>query len=289
MAVGDLISGDWQMELGDLLVGDGTDYDIRVINGLASLPEVRPQDRPLLLRHGSVAGEDYLAERIFTVEFDIVESSSATLSTLLDSLSEAWRSTVAERTLAFQIPGVAGGAKGQVYGRVRRRDIPIGVEFSRGVAEVAFEFHCTDPRIYAVSESSGSVGVASTGGGLTFNAGFDLTFGSVSTGGDLNLVNAGTFDAPVSLRIDGPCTDPQVENVTAGKTLTLNTTLGSGEYLLLDSKDRTVLLGGTASRYFVLDPTSEWWDLLPGTNAINYLASSDSGSTLTVTWRSAWS
>jgi len=289
MPIGDLITGDWQIQVGDLLIGDGTDYDIRVIEGLASMPEVRPQDRPLLLRHGSVSGLDYLGERDFTVELDVVESNTDTLAALLDALSLAWRPTTTEVPIAFQVPGVAGGAPSVVFGRVRRRDIPIGVQFSRGLAEVALEVACTDPRVYSVTEHSTSTGVASSEGGLTFDAVADFTFGDVSTGGAMSLLNAGTFDAPVTFVIEGPCTSPVIENVTVDKTLRFDIVLSAGERLFVNTKERTVLLGGTSTRYFALRTTSEWFDLVPGPNAINYLASSDIGSTLTATWRSAWS
>ena len=289
MADGDLITADWQMERGSLLVGDTTDYDIRMITGLASMPEVRPQDRALLLRHGSIPGEDYLGNRVMVIEFDVVDEVSSSLSTKIETLGLAFAPDPDESTLAFQIPGVAGGNKAQVSGRVRRRDVPVGLQFAYGSGTAAFEVHCTDPRIYSQTESTDSVGLATTGGGMSFPATFDLTFGAVSTGGDMTLTNDGNFGAPVVWRIDGPCTSPEIESVTLGKTLFFDISLASGEFLEIDTLNRTVLLGGTASRYSNLLSTSRWFDLAAGDNAINFRAATGSGTTLTATWRHAWS
>jgi phage-related protein len=288
MAAGDLITQVWQAERDGLLIGDGTDYDIRVIDGLASMPEVRPQDRPLLLRHGSIAGDDYLGERIMTMELDIAESDRDLMATKIDALATAFRTTVEESPFHFRIPGVAGGSKAFINARVRRRDIPIGVEYSRGLATVAFEFHATDPRVYAAAESSDTVGLASTGGGLVFPATFNLSFGAVSSGGDLTVTNAGAFPAPAVFRIDGPCTSPIIENTTVGRSLSFDITLSASEFLVIDTEARTVLLGGTASRYSTLETSSRWYDLEPGDNALDFRASTTTAATLTVTWRSAW-
>ena len=289
MAVGDLIVADWQMERGGLLIGDTTDYDIRQISGLASLPEVRPQDRPLLLRHGSVPGLDYLGVRSFSVDLELIDETSSSLSTKLATLGAAFQSEAAESVIAFQVPGIAGGVKAQVSGRVRRRDVPVGLEFAYGMAQASFEVVCSDPRIYSQVENTDNVGLATSGGGLTFNASPNFTFGATSTGGTLNISNAGNFDAPVSFRIDGPITNPIIESVTTGKTLSFTITLATGEFLVVDSSARTVLLAGTASRYYTLDVGSEWFDLEPDTNEISFRADAATAATLTATWRDAWS
>jgi len=289
MADGDLITGDWQMERGSLLVGDGTSYDLRVVDGLASQPEVRSQDRALLLRHGSVAGLDYLGVRSFTVEFDVIEPTAATLSTLVAALSAAFVASESESVVAFQIPGVAAGVKSQVSARVRRRDIPIGFEFAQGVVTVAIEFVATDPRIYSQVESSVSVGLASNGGGLEFAASPDFTFGAVSTGGEMTVENEGDFPAPVVFRIDGPCTDPVIENQTVGSSIKLNLVVAASTYVLVDTEARTILLNGTASRYSALDSTSVWFDLAAGNNTIDFKAATTTAATCSATWRDAWS
>lgn len=288
MAVGDLITGDWQIERGDLLTGDTTVYDIRQIMGLGELLAVKVQDRPLTRRHGSTAGIDKLGERTFTISYEIVDDAASSMSTKLAALSAAFQSSDDESVMAFQVPGVAAGTKAQVSGRVRMRVTPIGVEYSRGVASVAFQVVCTDPRIYSQVENSTQVGLAGTSGGATFNAVFDLSFGAVASGGTVNVTNAGDFDAPAVFRIDGPCTTPIVENVTQGRLLKLNLTVASGDYITLDTKARTVTLNGSASRYPNLDTSSRWFDLTPGANAIHFRAATATAATCTTTWRDAW-
>jgi hypothetical protein len=57
--------------------------------------------------------------------------------------------------------------------------------------------------------------------------------------------------------------------------------------LVLDSASRTVLLGGTSSRYVWLTSLSRWFTLQPGANALRFDGASGAGS-CAVSFRSAW-
>ncbi|MFN0028411.1 MAG: phage distal tail protein [Acidimicrobiales bacterium] len=142
--------------------------------------------------------------------------------------------------------------------------------------------------IYADTASEGSCSLPSAGGGLSFPLTFPRTYGAVATGGTILAVNAGSFDTGCTFRIDGPAVNPKIESVTAGKTLAINITLLVGEFLVIDTQYRTVLLGGTTSRYSSLDSTSRWFSLAPGTNEIAFRAATSTVASLTAVWRSAW-
>ncbi len=87
--------------------------------------------------------------------------------------------------------------------------------------------------------------------------------------------------------INGPVVDPFLENTATGEIVRLTGTLDAGDYLVVDSDARTVLLNGTASRYSWVSPGSTWWQLEPGANSVRYGATSGSG-TGTLTSRSVW-
>lgn len=126
---------------------------------------------------------------------------------------------------------------------------------------------------------------------------YDLTFDRVypaSTGlGTIVVTNAGNADADPTLRIFGPCTDPQVTNETTGDTLKFaGITVADGDWLEVDMAEATVLLNGdaSASRFSFVDfPGSTFWTLGPGDSTVRFHPASSSGaSVLEITFRSQW-
>lgn len=279
------------MAYSGLTMGAGTAYSISSIAGLLDLPEVRSADRVRLRRHGALAGDDFAGVREIEIELVLVGDGldDTSFAAALDALLAATRIGRAELPLTFRIPGVAGGGDRLVYARPRKRELLLDPErMAARVPEIVLQLVATDPRLYDATEGTGLSTLPTAGGGLEFPLDFDLTFGAVSTGGTITAVNVGTFPTSPTFRIDGPITNPRIENVTAGKTLALNITLLTGEWLDIDTEARTILLGGTASRYSSLAVGSEWWDLEPGTSEVTFRATTPTAATLSMTWRSAW-
>src|SRR5690606_27793991 len=83
-------------------------------------------------------------------------------------------------------------------------------------------------------------------GGLTV----PFTIPAQVSAGRATLVNAGTSDVGLRLRIDGPVVEPRVTLLTDQGTavLRLNLTVGAGQWLDIDTAARTVYLNGVASR-----------------------------------------
>lgn len=98
------------------------------------------------------------------------------------------------------------------------------------------------------------------------------------------ITNSGTVATAPSISIAGPLTTPTVyfENATAGKTVWVNVTVGSGQTLVVDFAARTVTLAGVLLSG-VLSVDSRWWDLAPGANTVR------SNVTATITHRDAYS
>jgi len=116
------------------------------------------------------------------------------------------------------------------------------------------------------------------------------TYGVAGTSGRLTAVNDGASAAYPVLRLDGPVASPAIEDVTTGGILQLDASLQAGEYLLIDTRSRAVLLGGSAPRRSWVRAGSVWPVLEPGSNELAYRGSALPGapgqtSLLTVTWR----
>jgi hypothetical protein len=151
-----------------------------------------------------------------------------------------------------------------------------------------------DPRIY--SETIYGVELAATAGGVaagrTYPETFPTAYGGGVQAGQVNVENEGnTLTYPI-LRVFGTGTTPTITNNTTGQSITLNTSIAAGDYVLIDTNPirRQILLNGTTSVYSVLDfGTSSWWGLVPGINDIRFSFTSFlTDALLAVDWRNAW-
>ena len=283
---GELISSDWQAEFRGLLLGTGTNYNIIAISGLGDQPALVTSDRERLRRDGLIAGDDFLQGRSVLLELEIVETASTTFDDALDALMTATAPGQAEQPFVFKIPGIAGGSAARINARPRKRSVPVNMAFHNKLAGVVVELEATDPRIYADVASSEFTTLPSAGGGLNFDLTFPISFGAVSVGGTITAVNAGTYSTPVVFRVQGPCTNPRIENTTTSQTMAIAIDLSANEFLLIDTETRSVLLNGTASRFSLF--SGQWWNLDPGTSSVNFRASTDSNATMSMSWRSSW-
>jgi hypothetical protein len=140
------------------------------------------------------------------------------------------------------------------------------------------ELTCPDPRRYGASHEI-PFGLPLATGGMTFPVTFPMTFGGTSISGDRNAPNAGNFEAPTTIRFDGPLTNPSLTHVGLGRNLTYNGTLAAGEYVVISTSPLRALLMGNASRTGLVSGTP--WLVQPGpTNLIAFRADLGTGTAL---------
>lgn len=101
----------------------------------------------------------------------------------------------------------------------------------------------------------------------------------------VTITNTGNYDASPRIRLIGPMTNPQIVNITTGKQMTINGTIASGHTLEIDVRRRTVLDDLGANRFDMMDVTSDWVRLIPGTNGIQLTSSGFGvGSAMQIFW-----
>lgn len=275
---------DWQYTFNGLTFGDGTSIDVVTTDGLESLPTLRTSDLPRAGRHGEHAGQDLAAGRTIVFELELSAATDAAFRALVDEVRAATTPQETEVPLIFQHPGAVAQ---RVMARPRRRSAIQDVAFGLGFGRVAVELHATDPVIYADAEGTGSVGFPAGGTGRTYPRTYPRVYGSSGTTGLVVATNDGDFPVEWTATITGPWVNPTITHVGLGRTLTVNVTLASGEVLTVNSETKSILLGGTASRYSSLVQPAAWFDLAPGSNEIRFGGASGSG-TAGLAWRSGW-
>jgi len=162
------------------------------------------------------------------------------------------------------------------------RELPTEISWSTALK-------ATDPAIYAGDAAGSGHLILSTGlprsdGGVTFPITFPITFTGASATGDVTATL--TAGGKLTMRIDGPVTDPQivVENSAGLFRLAWLGTIPADMWLDIDPdpRQRKSLLQGQSSR----PPYVRYWPrLAPGLNTIRFRAAAYDTGTLTATIR----
>jgi hypothetical protein len=116
---------------------------------------------------------------------------------------------------------------------------------------------------------------------------------TASTGATV-ISNLGAVPSHFTARLYGPAAGPRLTNETTGEEIafTSGLVLGPGEYVEVDTRDRTAVLLSIAdaSRLSFVDfATTSWWRIEPGDNQLRYAAESlEPGAAAVITYRPAW-
>ncbi|WP_328934143.1 MULTISPECIES: phage distal tail protein [unclassified Streptomyces] len=272
------------VQWGNLVFGPGTQYAVTTIVGIDDLPDIRTEDVARPGQHGDYTGPDYTGPRTIQLGLGLRGDDPDDLRALSLALRAATQPQNQPAPLQFLDQDIL------VYGKVRKRSIPYDAEYLWRLGDAALEFYCADPCLYGLDEQSVSTTAYSPSAGRTYPLTFPRVYGSAGTSGRVTAVNAGDSPAFPVLRLDGPVANPSIEQVTTGSTLTLDATLQPGEFLLIDTRSRAVLLMGSSPRRSWVRGGSTWPLIQPGSNELAYRGSALPGapgqsSLLTVTWR----
>lgn len=291
---------DYRFAFNDFLFGGGDSvYQIMTIDGLEDLPVIRSQDDNRGYQDGMWTGRDFLSGRTLTFTMTVRGDSNYNMNYYLNLLQQ---NLVPQQQgtglLQFQLPG--SGLQ-RINARVRRRNITINTDYSSGLAMATYEFFCPDPRYYDDTELTTNLINATPTAGRTYNRVYTTAPSAVynnpyisgmffggGAGAPNLIVNSGWATSNPVITITGPAINPRVTNVTAGLYLQVDTTLGTGDVLVLNTDLRTVTLNGI-SRRALLNNASTWFAAPPGTSYYTFTATGTTGtSACVVSWRSAY-
>lgn len=154
-----------------------------------------------------------------------------------------------------------------------------------------------DSYLYDTQSVSGNTGLPHSQGGMTFPYHFEdidtgkgsmWVWSETTVSGSVRLTNTGSAPSPVTIRVDGPVVNPQVEHRSSGHIMAFDISLGEGHYILINGATHEILIDGTDSARGSVT-RREWSYAEVGENTWMFSAEEPSDNArMTVTFNSAY-
>ena len=270
------------LQFGDYTIPQGR---IIKVEGLDS-PPYRASYSDIAGVRGSNYNRSLSDKRAITIEWLILESS---MTEFLDERAEVFSEFNAEAsdstgTLLVEVNDTTTYAINCAVASIElgTRAAPATYTYARA------QLIAYDPVIYTQNYTTFSNIDPPGGGGAEFPLIFPITF-TTSESGQVTATNAGTLYTYPLVTLNGDLTNPLIANSTTGDYFQLNYTIPSGSQVVIDFKNRTVMLDGVTNLITSIVAGSTWWVIEPGDNIISLQTAStgDTGN-MTLTYREAY-
>jgi hypothetical protein len=220
---------------------------------------------------GTYVDSPFLSMRTIVVTGTLYTSPTDP-DTLLNQLRTDYASNVI-RPWYFQLPGqplrfVNGVGGGLQYN--------VDTNRRNGKTPVQFTVLAGDPYIYDYPAQVASISFPTVGTvGMGFNVSFNLGFGGSVPSNSCLVTNYGTHTAYPIITLVGPITNPVLSDAF-GIVMSFGITLTNSDSLVINCKDKSVVLNGMVSRRNVLAGT-KWFSVPAGTSETVFFGA-DSGT-----------
>jgi hypothetical protein len=253
--------------------------DITQVSGLDSAPLRASTDEHQAM-DGTYIDTPYMSSRTIVLTGTLY-TDPLDPDTLLNQLRADYNND-AVRPFYFQLPGQRtkfcnGQGGGLKY--------DIDVNRRLGITPVQFTVLTEDPYIYDYPSLSSTVAVPTISTvGMSFNVAFPEDFGGPSLNYGATVYNGGTHTAYPRITIVGPVTNPVLTDSYSGITMALNISLSAGDQLVIDCRQKSIVLNGTASRRTSMSGLN--WISVPSgvSDTIFFTADSGTGSCTVQLW-----
>lgn len=262
-------------------------FDVMKITGL-DLNNFRTSMKVSEGEDGGTVESEFLDPRTVSIDGILFCHTDESIEAQLDQLKANFQPRTTDAPLYIKAPGVD-----QRVLFCKPLAIRYDVDQARRYNSTSFSIvlQAQDPVIYGstVKTFAGALG-SETSGGHGFDHAYDLSFGGVvSTGSQLNIVNAGNKAVGAEITLSGPVTGPRLISDTSNKTLAMPALVAAtmSDKIVIDLHKRTIKLNG-ASRRMTVDANEGWFKILPGTNVIRYQALSSTSVPIFGTYRDGY-
>lgn len=173
--------------------------------------------------------------------------------------------------------------------------MPIGVDLAPSQRKVQAQWKVPSGIWEAASETQVTVAAdVSPTVGRTYPKTYPWSYPATLSSGATIVTSDGSTPSHFTARLYGPCSAPRLINGATGEQIAFTTglTLAAGEYVEIDTRDRTAFLLSQpqASRLGLIDfEATSWWRIEPGDQPVRYVpASAQAGAAAVITYRAAW-
>ena len=253
-----------------------------------TMPEVRVVSEPRTDAHGDIDRSEYFGGSLVTLSISIVPTPTLTKRQVQDRLNQFCRPSL--RPYLY-IDSEDDGDERRILLRADSFSGPLTIPTIKSV-----QYQWRAPEGVEEAAEATLVSVDATPGvepGRSYPLVYPRVYATGSPLGTIDVDNTGIVPVYPIVRLYGPCTNPRVENQTNDQRLEFtNLILGAGEFIQVDTKERTVYLANntTQSRYDrLVFEVSDFWALEPGVNTIRYYPEVfDVGCHADVEFHQAW-
>ena len=253
--------------------------DIQKVAGLDTAP-IRSNVTERQGQDGTYIHTKYQTSRAIIINGTLY-SDPSNPETLLDQLRHDYTLDTV-RPFYFQLPG-----QGLRFCNAQGGGIIYDVDTNRrqGLTPIQMTLLAGDPSIYDYPGQSATVSAASISSvGTSFNMAFNVGFGGTIANYGCTVTNYGTHMAYPLVTIAGPITNPMLFDSYNGITMAFNITLAASDQLVIDCRQKSVVLNGTVSRRSSM-PGLAWISVPAGvTDTIFFTASAGTGSCTVQLW-----
>lgn len=279
-----------QILIRGLLMGPGTNLQIDASgmpDGLGSLaPRAAVTSRPK--QHGSRPVKQYQPERVMRWTVLVLADSPEEAMGLISTVNAAWAPLTDGSMTELQIR-LAEDRTYLLVGQPTRTQVDLS-ELGQSTPTIACEFIALDPRFYdadVLLDQTTELGLSTDG--LEFPHDFPLGFGDAF--GAINVAQIGNVPVPWKATITGGVgglVNPSLALGSTGDTIQFIISLNADQKLILDSRERTVLLEGIADRSNTINrPTAaSWFDIPAAPDEVTFAGTG--AGTLELQYRSGW-
>lgn len=226
-------------------------------------------DRPITITGFTLGGGGVQPDRAWDEYWSIASAFSGAIDT--------------DRELAYTL-----GFGRELVSLVRFEGDPISLNVTGGnMVPYTATLRATDPRAYEPQWITRiAVPLAGGAGGDIYPSTYPIHYRPpVST--TVQIDNPGSVETPLIITINGYLLNPIIRFGT--REMIFNAEIAQGDQLVINTRDRTVLLNNESNRRSLLDTArSRWFDAPPGITPLQLLAAdSQPGAGITVQYRIA--
>lgn len=276
---------DYNYAFGDsgvVLNSDGLPFvDVLDVSGLDSAP-LRTTTDEHQGTDGTYIDTPYMSSQTIVVTGNLY-TNPFDPDTLLKQLRADYQSNVV-RPFYFQHPG-----QGLQFRNGQGGGCRYSVDTNRriGMTPVQLTVLCSDPYIYDYPASTGSVSVPTvTTVGTGFNMAFNVGFGGSVPVNGATVKNNGTHTAYPTITLTGACVNPTFVD-SFGVAMNFAITMAAGDQLVINCRNRSVVLDGTVSRRSALQGL-KWFSVPAGLSSTIFFGATSGTATATVVLNSTY-